>query len=71
MGFLVWHQVPSLVHLLLPDNAVSLGRHAWNAQSGQIPKAAATLTSQAQATGVVLREEEGLPMSVPTMFLSS
>lgn len=50
VGFLVWHQIPFLVHLLLPDNAVSLGRHAWNAQSGQIPKAAATLISKDQAT---------------------
>ena len=36
----------------------------------QVPKAAATLTPQAQATGVVLREEESLPVSVPTTFLS-
>ena len=49
-GFLVWHQVPSLVHLLLPDNAVSLGIHEWYAQPGQIPKATATLISKDQAT---------------------
>lgn len=40
------------------------------AYPAQVPKAAATLTPQAQAAGVVLREEEGLPMSVPTTFLS-
>lgn len=50
VGVLVWHKVPSLVHLLLPDNAVSLGRHAWYAQPDQIPKAAATLISKDQVT---------------------
>lgn len=50
VGVLVWHQVPSLVHLLLPDNAVSLGRHAWDAEPDQIPKVAATLISKDQAT---------------------
>lgn len=49
-GFLVWHQIPFLVHLLLPDNAVSLVDMHGMHKSGQIPKAAATLISKDQAT---------------------
>lgn len=39
-------------------------------QSGQTPKAAATLTSKNQAISVILVEGEGLPIHFPPKYLS-
>lgn len=61
MGVLLWH-IPLPVYLLTPDSAVSPGQHEWYAQSGHIPKAAATLTSKHQSTSANFMEEETLPI---------
>ena len=57
MGLLVWH-IPPPVHLLTPYSAASPSQHVWYAQPGQIPKAAATLTS----TNIILIEGEEFPI---------
>ena len=53
--------------LLMGESSASQVRYT---QPGQLPKAAATLTSHDQAAGVILIEEEDLPIQFPMQYLS-
>lgn len=53
VGVLV-HHVPPTVTFLKPYRAVYHGQHGWQAQTSQILKRAAILTSKDQAASVIL-----------------
>lgn len=54
----------------MPDSAACFSQHVWYAQLHQIPKAVAILTSKDQATSIIFREAEDLPIQVPIKCLS-
>ena len=47
----------------MPDGAAFPGQHVWYTPHGQMPKAAATLTSKDEATSVILKEGDDLHVS--------
>lgn len=64
VGVLVSHVPPPVISscLTMPSSLASM--------YGQVPKATATLTSQDQATRIILVEREDLSTDVPTEHLS-
>ena len=67
---LVWH-FPPPEHLLMSESAATSSQHVMICpRSGQVPKAAATLTSKDQATSVILIKLGDLPIQIPAKYLS-
>lgn len=69
VGILVLHIWPP-AYLLTPNSTVSPGKHVLYASPGHIPKAAATSTSEDQATSIILIEGDHFPVHVPIKYLS-
>lgn len=69
VGILVSH-FPHPEHLTSESAATSSQHVMICTRSGQVPKAASTLTSKDQATSVILIKWGDLPVQVPTKYLS-